>query len=244
MKKLLIILAFFTTLLFANDAQTIIKKLEKNLRGTDVYSKIEMLIKTKRHSRSMLIESWGKGKKKNFTKILSPSRDHGITFLNLDKQMWQYIPKIERIVKIPPSMMLQSWMGTDFTNDDMVKQSSLVDDYKATVIGKKGSIVTIKLIPRRNVAVVWGKIISKIDTKYYTQVEDIFYDDDGKKVRKMSYSKVKKFGTHYVTTKMLIIPFDKSKKGNKTTIKILDAKFDQGIDNTYFSKQALKRYSR
>jgi outer membrane lipoprotein-sorting protein len=140
--------------------------------------------------------------------------------------------------------MLQSWMGTDFTNDDMVKQSSLVDDYKATVIATKGSIVTLELIPRRSAAVVWGKIISKVDTKYYTQIEDLFYDDDGKKVRKMSYSRVKKFGSHYVTTEMVIVPFEKSKKGNKTIIKILDAKFDQGIDNTYFSKQALKRYSR
>ena len=244
MKKLLLTLIFLSTLLFAQTAQTIIKKLEKNLRGTDVYSKIEMQIKTKRHSRSMLIESWGKGKKKNFTKILSPSRDRGITFLNLDKQMWQYIPKIERIVKIPPSMMLQSWMGTDFTNDDMVKQSSLVDDYKAKVLEKRGSIVTLELIPRRDVAVVWGKIVSKIDTKYYTQVEDIFYDDDGKKVRKMSYSKVKKFGSHFVTTVMVIVPFEKSKHGNKTTIKIVDAKFDQGIESSYFSKQALKRYSR
>lgn len=230
--------------LCANEAKDIIKKLEDNLRGKDVYSKIEMQVKTRRHSRTMVIESWGKGKKKNFTKILAPSRDKGITFLNLNKQMWQYVPKIERIVKIPPSMMLQSWMGTDFTNDDMVKQSSLVDDYTPTVIKKEGSIITLKLIPHASAAVVWGKIISKIDTTHYTQIEDVFYDDMGKKVRVMEYSNVKKFGTHYITTRMVVLPLEKSKKGNQTIIKILKAKFDQGISNQYFTKSALKRYSR
>ena len=93
MKKMILFLSLMTSFLVADEAQTIINKLEDNLRGKDIYAKMEIVVKTKRHSRSMLIESWGKGKKKNFTKILAPSRDEGITFLNLDKQMWQYVPK-------------------------------------------------------------------------------------------------------------------------------------------------------
>lgn len=243
-KKLIVIVSFCTSFLIADEAQSIIKKLEDNLRGNDVYAKMEIIVKTKRHTRNMMIESWGKGKKKNFTKILAPSRDRGITFLNLDKQMWQYVPKIERIIKIPASMMLQSWMGTDITNDDMVKQSSLVDDYRVSILKKAGPIVTLRLIPKRDAAVVWGKIISKVDTRTYTQVEDIFYDDDGIAVREIEYRGVKKYGTHYVTTTMSIIPFDPSKKGNRTTIKIRDIRFDQGISESYFGKSALRRYSR
>ena len=244
MKNLLLLFSLFITFTFANEAQTIIKKLEDNLRGKDVYAKMEIIVKSKRHTRTMLLESWGKGKKKNFTKILAPSRDKGITFLNLDKQMWQYVPKIERIIKIPASMMLQSWMGTDITNDDMVKQSSLVDDYKVSIVKKEGPIVTLKLIPKSSAAVVWGKIISKVDTRTYTQVEDIFYDDEGVKVRAMKYKDVKKYGTHYVTTKMSIIPYDPDKKGNSTNIRMLDVAFDQGISDSYFTKSALTRYSR
>lgn len=244
MKKWLLLLSFFTSFLIAEDARMIIQKLEENLRGKDVYAKTEIVVKTKRHTRKMLIESWGKGKKKNFTKILAPSRDQGITFLNLDKQMWQYVPKIERIIKIPASMMLQSWMGTDITNDDMVKQSSLVDDYDVSILRKEGPIVTLELIPKRGAAVVWGKIISKVDTRTYTQIEDIFFDDVDMKVRAIRYEGVKRYGTHYVTTTMSIIPFDPGKKGNSTTIKIRDIRFDQGISESYFSKNALIRYSR
>ena len=244
MKKMILFLSLITSFLVADEAQTIINKLEDNLRGKDIYAKMEIVVKTKRHSRSMLIESWGKGKKKNFTKILAPSRDEGITFLNLDKQMWQYVPKIERIIKIPASMMLQSWMGTDITNDDMVKQSSLVDDYHVSILKKEGPIVTLELIPKKEAAVVWGKIISRVDTRYYVEVEDHFYDDEGVEVRVMKYSDVKKFGSHYVTTTMRIIPLDPDKKGNETTIRMLDVTFDQGISEAYFSKSALKRFSR
>lgn len=243
-KKWLLLLSFFTSLLICGEAETIINRLEENLRGKDLYAKMEIIVKTKRHTRSMLIESWGKGKKKNFTKILAPSRDQGITFLNLDKQMWQYVPKIERIIKIPASMMLQSWMGTDITNDDMVKQSSLADDYHVSILRKDGPIVTLELIPKRGAAVVWGKIISKVDTRTYTQIKDIFYDDEEVEVRAIEYEGVKQYGSHYVTTRMSIIPYEASKKGNSTTIRIRDIRFDQGISESYFSKNALIRYSR
>ncbi len=94
----------------------------------------------------------GKDKNRSFVKILSPSRDRGITFLSLHRQMWQYVPKIERIIKIPPSMMLQNWMGSDITNDDMVRQSSIVDDYYAKLLNKRGSIATIELTPKESSA--------------------------------------------------------------------------------------------
>lgn len=242
--KLFSLIFLFFSLLNANEADTIIKKLEENLRGEDIYTKMEIEVKTARHTRTMLLESWGEGKKKNFTKILEPSRDRGITFLNLDKQMWQYVPKIERIIKIPPSMMLQSWMGTDFTNDDMVKQSSYVDDYNVKLLERKGSVVTLQLTPKSSAAVVWGKIVSKIDTQHFTQLEDQFYDDDGKKVRTITYDGLKQFGSHYTMTKMVIIPLDTSKKGNRTTITMHEVVYDQGVDPSYFSKSALKRYSR
>ena len=128
MKLIVTIIALLSVSLFANEASEIIKKVDHNMRGKDVYMKIKMVIKSRGHSRSMEMETWGKGKKKSFVKIINPAKDRGITFLSLNGQMWQYIPKIERTIKIPPSMMLQNWMGSDITNDDMVKQSSLVDD--------------------------------------------------------------------------------------------------------------------
>ncbi|MCJ7766749.1 MAG: outer membrane lipoprotein-sorting protein, partial [Thiovulaceae bacterium] len=208
MKSIALLLLIAMGSLMANEADDIIKKVEENARGKDVYMKMRMEIASKRYERSITMESWAEGKKKSFTKILEPARERGITFLNLDNQMWQYVPKIERVIKIPPSMMLQSWMGSDFTNDDLVKQSSIVDDYTPTVLDREGDIVTLQLTPREDAAVVWGKIVSKIDTRSYTQVEEIFYDDMDEKVRIMRYSKTEKFGSHYLPTVMEVIPLD------------------------------------
>lgn len=231
-------------LLFASEAEEIIKKVEDNFRGENVYMKMKMVITSERSQRTVEVESWAEGKKKSFMKILYPPRDQGITFLKLDQQLWQYVPKIERIVKIPPSMMLQSWMGSDFTNDDMVKESSISDDYDAKILKKEGDVVTIALTPKPDAAVVWGKIVSEIDTGNDTQVHDVFYDDFGKEVREMFYGEVKTFNGHHIPTVMRIKPLEKGKGKNESRVILSDVVYDQGVSDSYFTKQALKRYSR
>lgn len=231
-------------LLFASEAEDVIKKVEENFRGKNVSMTMKMIITSQRGKRTVEIESWAVGKKKSFMKITYPPRDQGITFLKLDQQLWQYIPKIERIVKIPPSMMLQNWMGSGFTNDDMVKESSISDDYDAKILKKEGKVFTIALTPKPDAAVVWGKIVSKIDTSNDTQIHDKFYDDFGKEVREMFYSKVQTFNGHTIPTVMIVKPLEKDKKGNETKVILSDVVYDQGVSDSYFTKQALKRYSR
>jgi outer membrane lipoprotein-sorting protein len=240
--KRLGIFFLLSAVLFANEAEDIIRKVDHNMRGKNVYMKMHMSIKTKNHKRTMGMESWSEGKKKSFVKILSPSKDRGITFLSLNGQMWQYVPKIERVIKIPPSMMLQNWMGSDISNDDVVKQSSIVDDYNAKLLSKKGNIATIQLTPKPNAAVVWGKIISKVNLSNYTEIEDVFYDEDGHKVRVFRYKNVKRFGKYYLPTVWTIKPLNK--KYNSTTMVIDNAVFDGKISSQYFKKSALKRFSR
>lgn len=241
MKKLLIILTLTLTL-SANEASEIIKKLDNNMRGKDVYMKISMSIKSLRHERVMKLQTWAKGSKKSFIKVLYPPKDKGITFLSLNNEMWNYIPKIERVIKIPPSMMLQSWMGSDISNDDMVKQSSIVDDYNPSIIKKDKNLVTIELKAKDEAAVVWGKIISIIDTTHYTNVKDTFYDEEDNAIRVFTYDKVKKFGKYYLPTIWKIKPLNK--KNNLTTMIIEEASYDKGISDKYFRKSALKRFSR
>ena len=212
------------------------------MRGKNVSMNMSMKIVSMGHERTMKMQSFSEGTKKSFTKILYPPKDKGITFLSLDNQMWQYVPKIERIIKIPPSMMLQNWMGSDITNDDVVKQSSLVEDYNARVIERKGSIVTIELIPKEDAAVVWGKIITNIDTTTYTSNKDTFYDEDGKEVRYFFYDKVKKIGKYYTPTVWRVQSVDK--KDKYTEIILQDIKYDTEISKEYFKKSALKRFSR
>ncbi len=242
MKKILIALLLLTLTLTANEADKIIKKLDENMRGKNISMQITMKIVSRGHTRTMKMQSFSEGTKKSFTKILYPPKERGITFLSLDNQMWQYVPKIERIIKIPPSMMLQNWMGSDITNDDMVKQSSIVDDYDAKIIKIYNSIVVIELIPKENAAVVWGKIVTHIDTTTYTSKKDIFYDEDGEEVRYFIYDRVKKFGKYYIPTIWRVESIDK--KERYTEIILEDVKYDTEISKEYFKKSALKRFSR
>lgn len=246
MKKLLkitfLIFTAFTLLNADNTAQEILKKLDENMRGKNVYMQMNMSITSLGHKRTMKMQTWTEGNNKSFVKTIYPPKDKGITFLSLDNQMWQYVPKIERIIKIPPSMMLQNWMGSDITNDDMVKQSSIVDDYNAKILATDGDIVTLELIPKEDAAVVWGKIISKINTSNYTGMKDVFYDEDGIEVRTFTYEKVKKYGKYYTPTYWKITPANKT--GNFTEIIIEDVKYDSAISQQYFKKSALKRFSR
>lgn len=246
MKRLTIVLFYlffgFSVLNAQMSADEIIQKVDDNMRGENVYMQMSMSITSLGHKRTMKMQTWAEGNNKSFVKTIYPPKDRGITFLSLDNQMWQYVPKIERTIKIPPSMMLQNWMGSDITNDDMVKQSSIVDDYDAKILEIKENITTIQLTPKEDAAVVWGKIVSHIDTTNYTNTKDVFYDEDGVQVRVFTYEKVKKIGKYYVPTYWKIQPSDK--KDNFTEITIEDVKYDTDISEQYFKKSALKRFSR
>lgn len=242
MIKFLTVLILLAQVLSSDEAHDIIKKLDDNMRGKNIAIKLTMRVVSLGHERVMKIESYSEGTEKSFTKILYPPKDRGITFLSLDKQMWQYVPKIERIIKIPPSMMLQNWMGSDITNDDMVKQSSIVEDYNPKIMKKEGNIVTIELTPKEEAAVVWGKIVINIDTLTYTSLKDIFYDEDGKEVRYFVYDKVEKFDNYYIPTYWKVQSFDK--KDDFTEIILDEVRYDTDISQQYFKKSALKRFSR
>jgi hypothetical protein len=228
--------------LVADEAHEIIKKLDENFRGKNIYMKLNMKIVSMGHERLMKMQSYSQGTKKSFVKIIYPPKDEGITFLSLDREMWQYVPKIERIIKIPPSMMLQKWMGSDITNDDMVKQSSIVEDYEPKIIKREDSIVTIELTPKENAPVVWGKIILNIDTVTYTSHKDIFYDEEGKEVRYFIYKDVKKVSNYYIPTYWRVQSSDIADRYTEMILE--EVEYDTKISEEYFTKSALKRFSK
>lgn len=243
MKFLLSFIFAFASFLYGSEADIIIKEVEGNLRGDYMYAQMRMVVKGIRGERTVEMESWSKGDTKSFIKILYPKKDRGITFLKLDTQMWQYIPKIERTIKIPPSMMLQSWMGSDFTNDDMVKESSMIDDYSARLISKTTSTASIELMPKPNAAVVWGKIIVDVDLENKVPTSEVYFDDDMQKVRIMRFSKIEKHGTHKIPMVMELKPLDIEKSKNSTKVIFEKINYDTPIDDSYFNKNALTRYS-
>ena len=201
-----------------------------------------MTVTTKRGDRTMKMTSWSVGKKKSFVKITYPKKDNGITFLKLANNMWQYVPRIERIIKIPSSMMLQSWMGSDFTNDDLVKESSISEDYNAKLLKEDDINYTLQLLPKEDAAVVWGRIEMNVSKKRFLPVEVTYFDEDDVAIRTLYYKKVVKIDKKYYPTLWIMKPLEEDKKGRKTVIKVLSAQFDKKIKDSYFTKRALKRY--
>ncbi|MCB2181016.1 MAG: outer membrane lipoprotein-sorting protein [Desulfobulbaceae bacterium] len=244
---LIITVAFLSlarTNIFAADADSLIRQVEDNLTGKTAFQKIALKMKTPRTERTMAMESYSIGKKKSFIRITYPQKDKGITFLKIDSAMWQYVPRIEKTLKIPASMMLQSWMGTDFTNDDLVRESSISEDYKATLLSENDTDYEIELLPLEDAPVVWGKIIMTVSKTYLLPLSVKYYDEEGELVRILSYQDIKKFGKRYFPALWVMEPQDKEKAGHQTIITILESEFDEKIDNAYFTKRALKRFSR
>lgn len=238
---LIIISVLMSNISYGANPHNIIKKVEDNLTAETARMSITMTVKTKRVERTMKMESYSIGREKSFIRIVYPGKSRGITFLKIDNTMWQYVPRIERIIRIPASMMLQSWMGSDFTNDDLVRESSLYDDYTSRLLRESESEYEIELLPVEGAAVVWGKIIMTVSKKYYLPTRLQYFDEDNILVRELLYTNVQLFGERFYPAKWLMIPKTPDKIGSETRIEITGAVFDSEISSYYFTKRALRR---
>ena len=239
---LLLLNFLFSDLLAQDSAIDIIKKVDQKMRGNYSYQELEMKIIRPDWERSITMKSWTKGTIYSLILIMSPAKEKGQVFLKRDKEMWNWVPSIERMIKIPPSMMMQSWMGSDFTNDDLIRESSIVVDYEHTLLGEEevdGVLCwKMQLDPKPEAPVVWGKIISWVG-KDYNQRRVEYYDEDGYLINIMSQSNIKLMGDREIPTHMEMIPADEENK--KTVINVLSAIFDEPIPENFFSQQNMQR---
>ena len=177
------------------------------------------------------------------TYILSPAKDKGQVFLKRKNEMWNWVPNISRMIKIPPSMMSQGWMGSDYTNDDILKESSIVVDYTHKIIGEEKiediDCYKIELIPKEDATVVWGKVIKWISKKEFWQLKNQYYDEDFELVRTEFASDIKQFSNRKLPSHLEIIPEDKP--GQKTVVEIIKSEFNINISESFFSQQNMKR---
>lgn len=224
-------------------AKDIVKKAEDNMRGKTSLADITIKIIRPTWSREMNMRTWSKGDDYSMILVTSPAKEKGTVFLKRIKEVWNWIPSIERNIKLPPSMMSQSWMGTDFTNDDLVKEASSVVDYDHKQLGKETifdkDCYKIEMIPKPSAAIVWEKVIVWIDTIDFLQLKAEFYDEDGELVNIMKSSDVKKVGGKKITSKIEMFPIDK--EGNSTVIIYNDIIFDTPIDNNFFTTRNMKQ---
>ena len=191
----------------------------------------------------MSVKSWSRGTDYSVSLVTSPAKEKGSVFLKRKKEAWNYLPTIERTIKLPPSMMTQNWMGTDFSNDDLIKQSSMVVDYNHKIIGteiiENLNCWKLELIPTEEASVVWGKLIVWIDKKDFMQLKTEFYDEDLEIVNKMVGSNIKVFNNKKLPSILEYYPLDE--EGNKTVIEYNIWDFNVSIPENYFSTQYVSR---
>jgi len=210
-------------------------------RGAQSTALVQMQVKTARYERTVVLRAWSKGIDRTLLRILEPARDAGVATLKVGNDLWNYLPKTDRTVRVPGAMMSGSWMGSHVTNDDLVRDSRLSEHYSYTVTtrpqGDSGQW-TIELVPKPEAPVVWGKVIAEIGADRLP-ISTRFFDGRGQLVRTMRWSDVQELGGRRMPTRFRVEPADKPGEFTEVTYRELD--FDTPVPDATFSLQALKR---
>ncbi len=221
----------------------IVQKADDKWQGTTSQSEMTMTIVRPTWKRTIKMKNWTKGRDYALTLVTFPAKEKGQTFLKRQTEMWNWSPKISRLIKLPPAMMSQGWMGSDFSNDDMLKESSIVVDYNHKIVGSETisgkDCYKLELLPREDAAVVWGKIEMWISKNDFDQLKSMYYDEEMFLVKTHVMSDIKKMHDREIPTRIEIIPEDEP--GNKTIVVTTKQIFDKPMKEAFFSKQNMKR---
>lgn len=224
-------------------ATDIVRKSDQLMQGDSYISSMTMKIVRPSWERTIAFKNWGKGRELALTFIQAPAADKGQTFLKRSNEMWTWNPKINRLIKLPPSMLAQGWMGSDYTNDDILKESSLVVDYNHTILTEEKyegfDCWVIQMLPKENAAVVWGKILMHIAKQKYFPLKVEYFNEDGELVKSHLNSEVKKMDDREIPTKTIVQPASEPNERTIVTIESMD--FDVKLQDNFFSQQNMKR---
>lgn len=226
------------------EATEIIRRADERWNGEkSSESYMTMTIVRPTWERTIEFKNWTMGSENSMTLIMAPAKEKGQAFLKRSTEMWNWMPTINRMIKLPPSMMADGWMGSDYTNDDILKESSIVKDFTHKLAGNEpveGVVCwKIELVPHDDAAVVWGKIIKWISHDEYNQMKSEYYDEEGYLVKtELSYD-VKMMDGRRIPTRIEIVPADKNNQ--KTVVVVGSMKFNVQIDDSFFSQQNMRR---
>lgn len=227
----------------AIETKELIQHIDRLWRGETSHANMTMIVKTQRYERSMTMEAWSRGNEYSLVVIQKPIKDRGIATLKVKDNIWNYLPKINRVTKVPSSMMSGSWMGSHFTNDDLVKESTFEDDYISSISfeGKRNNINIYELtsIPKEDAAVVWGKVVMEITQKTLSPYRALYYDEEGVLIRTMTFDQPRQIGNRSVPMRLILQPKDKPEES--TVIIYNNIAFDVALKESFFSLQNLQR---
>jgi len=222
----------------------VVRKADEKFNGEKTSTSImAMTIVRPTWERTIEFKNWTSGREYALTLITLPAKDKGQSFLKRQNEMWSWNPTISRLIKLPPSMMSQGWMGSDYTNDDILKESSVVNDYHHTIIGEEeldGRICyKIKLVAKEDAAVIWGHQIRWIDKKDFLFLKSELFDEDGYLVRTETGTEIKTMDGRLIPTRIELIPAEE--EDQMTIIEIREIQFNAPLKDSFFSQQNMKR---
>ncbi len=212
-------------------------------RGESSQARVSMHVKTRRWERTLVMESWSQGEDKSLIRIVSPAKEAGTSTLMVDDNVWNYLPKVDRTMKLPASMMSGSWMGSHFTNNDLISSDRLADDFsyelkaEPGVDGSKHWI--IECVPKEDAAIVWGKVIVHVRGEDRIPDQITYWDEDGELVRTMSFLDIQELDGRKVPMKMKLVPTDSPDEFTEVTYESLV--FDPELPASTFTLQSLRK---
>jgi len=224
-----------------DNAAAIIRATIDYWRDVSSYSVAEMTIHRPDWQRSMTFRVWTRGEKQSLVRVIAPPKDAGNATLLLDNDMWSFTPKINRVIKIPSSMMSQSWMGSDFSNNDLAKADDLIEEYThkllATKVQDGHKVYVIESVPKETAPVVWGKEIVTVRDDYVL-LEHAFYDQEGALVKKLTTRDLQPMGGKIVATRQRMQRADKPDEW--TDVVTREARFGLDIPASVFTLSNLR----
>jgi outer membrane lipoprotein-sorting protein len=225
------------------DATAIVDRVDRLLRGDSSEGEMSMAVVTRRWTRTLSMMVWSEGTEKALIKVTAPPKEAGTTTLKAGNEIWNYLPKIDRTIRVPTSMMMASWMGSHFTNDDLVKESRLIRDYDIIMdfsgVREGVEVWQFVLTPRPAAAVVWGRIVLEVRRRDLMPTWAKYYGDDGGHKRTVTFSDYRIMGGRLVPTKVAVTPTDKPDESTVITYRRLA--FDVQLPADTFSLAALRR---
>ncbi len=224
-------------------AKEIVKKADEKFNGEKSgYSVMSMTIVRPTWQRTVEFKSWSLGDDYALTLITAPAREKGQTFLKRSTEMWSWNPAINRLIKLPPSMMSQGWMGSDYTNDDILRESSVVNDYDHSLEGEEvvdGRLChKVRLTARDDADVLWSRQMWWVDKKDFIVLKAELYDEDDYLVRTERGMDLKTMDGRLIPTTIELVPAEQ--EGHKTVLKITEIKFNITVEESFFSQQNMK----
>jgi outer membrane lipoprotein-sorting protein len=237
--SLFLILILLPCPLWAADLQALVRKVEEQYMGLSSKSRMEMSIRSEHWERSLVMDSWSLGREYFLVRIIEPSKERDVTTLKVDKEVWNYLPKVDRVIKVPPSMMGGAWMGSHITNDDLVKANKIDEEYSFSMLEETKDHLLIECLPKPEAAVVWGKIVYEILLPLEVPGTVSYFDEEMIKVRELIFDEVKKIDDRVIPLRMTIQPTDHPEQ--RTIIRYSELAFNLGIKKSFFSLRNLKR---